>query len=55
LGDDVTKKVTQQYYAYRRLKNFVCVEVHPQSRALLVFLKVNPDSVPLEPGFTRDV
>lgn len=29
LGDDVSKKATKQYFAYRRLKNFACVEVHP--------------------------
>lgn len=55
LGDDVTRKVTQLYIAFRRIKNFACVEVHPQSKKLLVYLKVDPDSVLLEPGFTRDV
>lgn len=55
LGDDVSKKATKQYFAYRRLKNFACVEVHPQSRNLLVYLKVNPDEVELEEGFSRDV
>lgn len=55
LGDDVSMKVTQAYLAYRRIKNFACVEVHPQSGQLLVFLKVNPDGIALENGFTRDV
>ncbi len=55
LGDDVTKKITQVYIAFRRIKNFACVEVHPQSRKLLVYLKVDPDSIELEAGFTRDV
>jgi predicted transport protein len=55
LGDDVTKKVTQVYIAFRRIKNFTCVEVHPQSKKLLLYLKVDPDSVSLEAGFTRDV
>lgn len=55
LGDDVTKKVTQVYIAFRRIKNFTCIEVHPQSKKLLLYLKVDPDSVPLEAGFTRDV
>jgi predicted transport protein len=55
LGDDVTKKTTQLYIAFRRIKNFACVEVHPQSKKLLVYLKVNPDTVELQPGFTRDV
>ncbi|QGF22443.1 DUF5655 domain-containing protein [Raineyella fluvialis] len=55
LGDDVTKKTLKLYFAYRRLKNFVCVEVHPQSQNLLLYLKVDPDTVVLEPGFSRDV
>ena len=55
LGDDVTKKVVQSYFAYRRLKNFACIEVHPQTQTLLVFLKVNPDALQLEEGFSRDV
>lgn len=55
LGDDVTKTTRQLYYAFRRIKNFACVEIHPQSRKLLVYLKVDPDSITLEAGFTRDV
>ena len=50
LGDDVTKKVTQLYVAFRRIKNFACVEVHPQSKKLLVYVKVDPDSITLEAG-----
>jgi predicted transport protein len=55
LGDDVSMKTTRYYLAYRRIKNFACVEVHPQTGQLLVFLKVNPDDVELEDGFARDV
>ena len=55
LGDDVSMKTTQYYLAYRRVKNFACVEVHPQTGQLLVFLKVDPDEVELEEGFARDV
>jgi predicted transport protein len=55
LGDDVTKRVLKSYFAYRRIKNFLCVEVHPQNHELLIFVKVNPDTVTLEPGFSRDV
>jgi predicted transport protein len=55
LGDEVTKKTLKLYFAYRRLKNFACVEVHPQTQTLLVYLKVNPDKVQLEQGFSRDV
>jgi len=55
LGDDVQEKTLDNYVAFRRLKNFACVEVKPQARHVKVFVKVNPDSVALEPGFTRDV
>jgi predicted transport protein len=53
LGDDVQKKTLKLYFAYKRIKNFVCIEVHTQQ--LLIFLKVNPDSITLEEGFSRDV
>lgn len=55
LGDDVESKTTDFYVAYRRIKNFACVEVRNQAKKLLVFVKVDPETVPLEPGFTRDV
>lgn len=55
LGDDVQIKTLDNYIAFRRLKNFACVEVKPQIRHLKVFVKVDPDSIQLEPGFTRDV
>lgn len=55
LGDDVQSKELKYYIAFKRLRNFACVEVHPQSRNILVFVKVNPDQITLEPGFTRDV
>jgi predicted transport protein len=55
LGDDVTKTVRQFYYAFRRIKNFACVEIHPKSNKLLVYIKGDPAEVTLERGFTRDV
>ena len=55
LGDDVTKTTRQNYYAFRRIKNFACVEIHPQTKKLLVYLKTDPNSITLESGFTRDV
>lgn len=55
LGDDVQVKELQNYIAFKRIKNFACVEVYPQSQTVKVFLKVNPDTVELENGFTRDV
>lgn len=55
MGDDIQKTTRKNCFAYKRLKNFACVEVHPQSRTLLVYLKVDPDTIELEPGFSRDV
>lgn len=55
LGDDVESKATAYYIAFRRMKNFASVEFRNQARKLLVFVKINPDTVFLEPGFTRDV
>jgi predicted transport protein len=55
LGDDVTKKTLKLYFAFRRIKNLACVEVHPQTKQLLVYVKVDPDKVTFESGFSRDV
>ncbi len=43
------------YIAFKRIKNFACVEVYPQAGKVTVFLKVAPDIVTMEDGFTRDV
>lgn len=55
MGDDVQEKELQNYYAFRRIKNFACVEVHPGAGKLLAYVKVAPQSITLEKGFTRDV
>ena len=55
LGDDVVKNERSLYFAFRRLKNFACVEVHPTSKNLLVYLKLPPAQVELVEGFSRDV
>ena len=53
LGDEVQKKTLMHYIAYRRLKNFASVEI--QKNGILVFVKVDADTITLEKGFTRDV
>ncbi|MBM1311903.1 DUF91 domain-containing protein [Sulfitobacter mediterraneus] len=55
LGDDVQFKVLRFYFAFKRIKNFACVEIKTQERKLIVHVKVDPDSITLEDGFTRDV
>lgn len=55
LGDDVQFKVLRFYFAFKRIKNFACVEIKTQERKLIVHVKVDPDTLTLEDGFTRDV
>ncbi|WGM45442.1 hypothetical protein KOAAANKH_00305 [Brevundimonas sp. NIBR10] len=55
MGDDVQMKEVKLYVAFKRIKNFACVEVFPQAKVVTAFLKLNPDTVVLEEGFTRDV
>lgn len=55
LGDDVQVKELKFYIAFKQIKNFACVEVFPQTKVVAVYLKVDPDTVTLESGFTRDV
>ncbi|GAB3399698.1 DUF5655 domain-containing protein [Massilia agilis] len=53
LGDDVQQKALKLYTAFRRLKNFACVIAYPNR--LLVTLKLDPSTVALEEGFSRDI
>lgn len=53
LGDDVQQKSLKLYTAFRRLKNFACVIVYPNR--LLVTLKLDPDTVAFEEGFSRNI
>lgn len=55
LGDDVQVKELKNYVAFKRIKNFVCLEVYPQARVVTAYLKVDPSTVPTENGFSRDV
>lgn len=55
LGDDVQSKILKYYIAFKRIKNFACVEVHPQNKKILIYVKIDPDQIKIEEGFTRDV
>jgi predicted transport protein len=55
LGDDVQETMLRLYIAFKRIKNFACVEFRPTTAKILLFVKVDPASIKLEPGFTRDV
>lgn len=55
LGDDVQESTLRFYLAFKRIKNFACVEFRPTTSKILLFVRVNPSTVTLEAGFTRDV
>ncbi|MCK7626173.1 endonuclease NucS [Streptomyces sp. RS10V-4] len=53
--EDVQRESQLHYIAYRRIKNVATVRVQPRNRALVVNLRLDPDTVKLEEGFSRDV
>lgn len=55
LSDDVQVKELKFYVAFKRIKNFVCIEVLHSQNKILLYVKVNLDDIKLEKGFTRDV
>ena len=55
LGDDVQEKTLRHCIAYRRLKNFASIEFHPTKGCLTTHVKIDPSTITLEKGFTRDV
>jgi predicted transport protein len=55
VGDDVTLRELKYYHAYRRVQNFACLDLYPAKAKLKVLVRVNPDHIDLQHGFTRDV
>jgi predicted transport protein len=55
IGNDVQVNVLKFYIAFKRTKNFMCVEFAPQTDEIRIFLKLDPKSVKLEKGFSKDV
>lgn len=53
LGDDVNIRFLYHYVACSRLKNFACIR--PLKSEIQLWLKLDPATVTLKPGFTRDV
>ncbi|MEU7510648.1 DUF5655 domain-containing protein [Streptomyces sp. NPDC042898] len=45
----------RHYIAYRRLVNVASVLFRPKHQVILVYLRLDPDAVVLEEGFTRDM
>lgn len=53
MGDDVTSNTLKLYIAYKKVRNFVCIQLY--SKSIVAFLNIDPSSVELEEGFSRDV
>lgn len=53
LGDDVVEKPLKLYFTYRRIKNFASIIIKKESVTL--YVKVDPKTVEIEEGFSRDV
>ena len=54
-GDDVQERMLKLYIAYKRLKNFATVQLQTGKNSLLIWLPLDPTSIKLEDGFSRDV
>ena len=55
LGDDIQVKELKYYIAFKRIKNFACMEIYPQAAVITAYLKIDPLTLDIENGFTRDV
>lgn len=56
LGDDVQQKDLKHYTAFKRIRNFACLTILPkQDPQIRIWLKVDPTSVQIEEGFSRNV
>lgn len=52
LGDDISENQLKLYVAFRKIKNFVCVEVY--NNRIILHLRLDVGSIQYEEGFTRD-
>jgi predicted transport protein len=55
-GDDIIEKPLKLYVAFRRLKNFICMSlISRHDPHIFMTVKLDPSTVELEPGFSRNV
>ncbi len=52
LGDDLVPNQLKLYLAYKKVQNVFCIEIY--QRQIIVRVKLDPTSIELEDGFTRD-
>ena len=56
LSDDIIRKDLKLYTAFKRIKNLACVSIVPnKDPRVIIWLKLDPTSIELESGFTKDV
>jgi len=55
LGDDIQVNAVKNYFAFKRLRNFACIDIKPQNHELVAWLNLDPSTVEMVTGFTRDV
>lgn len=53
LGDDIVSNQLKFYLAYKKAQNMACIEIY--NKQIVLFLKLNPETVGLEDGFTKDM
>jgi predicted transport protein len=53
LGDDLIQNQLKFYLAYKKVQNLVCIEIFKNQ--IILHLKLDPNTVELEKGFTRNV
>lgn len=52
LGDDLVSNQLKRYLAYKKVQNVFCIEIY--NKQILLRTKLDPDTVEIEDGFTRD-
>ena len=55
LGQDISYKEGLDQFVFKRFRNFVCVEVHPRDSEIIIYLKIDPSTIVIESGFSRDM
>ena len=53
LGDDIIESELKFYVAFKKIKNIICAEVY--QKQILLHLRIDPDIIEIEEGFTRDM
>lgn len=55
LGEDVLVHPQKHYIAFRRNRNFACVQIYNQKRVIRIYLNLDPDDVEMDTDIMRDV